>query len=160
MRRMLVCAFAVLAFSALVAAPAAAKQKSGIAGTVTVTGCGQVCIQPAPQPDPCPPCTTNPCPLRPCILPPSPCLSCPTPAPGVQVITVTIARLSSGEMAAVRHPTDGKFSVRLRPGRYTVTANTSSGCSPPVQDQVRVKRGRMAQTALTLQNACAVQPTA
>ncbi len=89
---------------------------------------------------------------------PGPCLQPPPPPPRYTGpgLTVRVKDVRTGAVAATRHPTDGRFSVRVRPGRYRVHAWIGGGCWRGSVEPVRVIRGEIASVRLTVDNACIV----
>jgi hypothetical protein len=137
------------------AAPAQAHKASGVAGTVFDTTCAGGC------PPPCGPVTAMVCPLA---------AATPTPYAGSD-LTVTVRRVRDDLLLAARHPTDGRFRIRLRHGIYSVTATVGnpitaqSAATPQPVDcwttetkQVGVHRHRFAHIDLHVQNYCVAQP--
>jgi hypothetical protein len=114
--------------------------------------------------------------------------SCPGPCPTATAppytgdVTVAVRRVSDGTLIATAKPTAGRFRIRVRHGRYDVTATVpvTPPCGPsPVgakivcpmassaiatcpatgdSARVAVHRHRFTQVELHVQNACIVTP--
>jgi hypothetical protein len=124
----------VLAFLALAPAgvsPAAAARTSGIKGVVLNTTCPGPCRYPPPKPQ-------------------------PYTGSG---LTVTVRRLPERRLVAVRQPTDGRFRIGVRKGRYRVKASVGGSepaCWQGEAKRVRVSAGQFTRVRLHVYNACIV----
>jgi hypothetical protein len=86
-----------------------------------------------------------------------PCAA-PPPNPPVYTgagLTVRVRSLRSNDIVATRHPSDGRFTVRLVPGRYRVTADVAGSCWRGSSRRVRLD-GEHEHVRLSVENACVV----
>ena len=90
---------------------------------------------------------------------PGPCLYPPPPPPAYTGpgLTVRVKRARTGAVVATRHPDDGRFTVRVGPGRYRVHAwIAGGGCWRGSATAVRAPAGAIARVRLGVYNACIV----
>jgi hypothetical protein len=131
MRRVLALSLLFAALTATMLANASGAQASRIKGVVLNTTCAGPCGYPPPPP----PRYTG---------------------PG---LTVRVTRLRTGAVIATRHPDDGRFSVRVAPGRYRVRAwieSDASGCWRGSSKHAKAVAGETARMRLSVDNACIV----
>jgi len=81
----------------------------------------------------------------------------PQPYPGSD-LRVVIRRLPSGDVARRLKPKGGRFSTRLRRGRYRVNAYVAAPCWSAEAKRVRVRRGKFSNVRLHVQNSCILCP--
>jgi hypothetical protein len=128
------------------------KAPSGITGTVVNSSCRGPCVEPC-----------NP----PCVYPPS--TAPPYTGEGVKV---EVRRAATGALVATRHPTDGRFRVKVKRGLYMVSAYLNGArpnptprgepmvypppptCGQSDSEQVRVHRHRFSPVELQLTDVC------
>ena len=142
---------------------------SGIRGVLLDTTCPgpcTVCTAANPCPPPCPPCTTQICPERPqnaaipCPAARSICADCgtqPQPYAGSDA-HVVVRRLSNDHVVARLAPTDGKFAVRLAPGRYRVHGFVAQQCWQGTTVKVVVEAGAFTSVGIPVHNDCVLAP--
>ena len=118
----------LLASPALAGKPGHGKARpSGIQGAVYNTSC-----------------------FGPCIYPPP-----PAPLYAADGLTVEV-RNQGGVLVAQRHPTDGRFRIKLKRGLYDVTATVEGPCWQGETIQARVKRRQFTAVELHVLNTCIV----
>jgi hypothetical protein len=157
---------------AFAASASAGHSASGIRGVLLNTTCPGPCTVcgGASTCPPCPPCTAQVCPARPAhaaIVCPAArtravCAGCgvePQPYTGPDA-HVVVRRVSTGDVVARRAPTDGKFSVRLGPGRYRVHGFVAASCWQGETRRITVHRSAFTTVELAVRNACVVTPQA
>jgi hypothetical protein len=85
---------------------------------------------------------------------PGPCLRRPNPPLYTGAgLTVKAHRVRDGRLVAVRRPSDGRFGMRVRRGRYRVSADVAGLCWQGSHRRVRV-RHREVHVRLTVRNTC------
>jgi hypothetical protein len=124
------------------------KRHSGIDGTVVNSSCPGPCVYPPP----------------------------PSPAYTGSGLTVTLRRVSNGDLIATLHPLDGHFRVRVGRGLYDVSAAVDAQPQPTPQpgpviqsrvvmppncwqgdtQRVQVRRHHFTRVQLRVSNACVV----
>jgi hypothetical protein len=74
-------------------------------------------------------------------------------------VQITVRDRRGRALRNFRSGSDGKFSVRLRPGRYTLEpGNGSSFALPPKRVRVTVKRRRVSRVTITYRRVCPTPP--
>jgi hypothetical protein len=74
-------------------------------------------------------------------------------------VQIKVRNRNGRALRTIRSGSDGKFRVRLRPGRYTLEPGKGSSFAlPPKRVRVTVKRRRVARVTITYRRVCPTPP--